>query len=172
MRCSTIKARIESVYKPEKNEKMSDAKSLHILDRLPVLAQYFKCYSEGKSKMEAQEIASFGSLYSSLWIGQMANEFVGTTARRQVTEHTEVDGVVQSKRVRKTVEKPQFQFAKFCMGTNRRVQSIMYDQKIRARATIWLRLNTKKQKGKASMKAADFLEYLRTELLPGLEINS
>lgn len=90
MRSASIKSRLEAVYDIEKDEKMSPAKTLHIVDRIPILVQYFKHYCVGKSKMEAQELAALGSTYSALWIGQMANEFIGTKANRQITRHTQV----------------------------------------------------------------------------------
>ena len=51
------------------------------------------------------------------------------------------------------------------MGTNRSVRSIMWDERIRARATVWLRLNNRKKKGEPVMKLKDFMHYLQTDLL-------
>ena len=99
MRCSSIKSRLESVYDIEKGEKMSPAKTLHIVDRIPILVQYFKHYCVGKSKMETQELAALGSMYSALWVGQMDNEFVGTKVTRQITKHTQVGEEIKSSRV-------------------------------------------------------------------------
>ena len=136
------------MYTPESGEVLSDAKLMRILDRVPVLAAYFKHYVEGKSKMDAQEIVANGSLYFALWIGQMAKEFIIDKARRQVTQYEDVDGVSTPNRLHILVPKKRYQFGKFNMGQNRRVQSIMQDQKIRARATVWLRINSKKTQGK------------------------
>ena len=51
------------------------------------------------------------------------------------------------------------------MGTNRNVCSIMWDERIRARAAVWLRLNNRKKKDKPSMKLKNFMHYLQTDLL-------
>ena len=75
------------MYAPESGEVLSDAKLMRILDRMPVLAAYFKHYAEGKSKIDTQEIVVNGSLYSALWIGQMVKEFISDKARRQVTQY-------------------------------------------------------------------------------------
>ena len=158
------------MYTPESGEVLSDAKLMRILDRVPVLAAYFKHYVEGKSKMDAQEIVANGSLYFALWIGQMAKEFIIDKARRQVTQYEDVDGVSTPNRLHILVPKKRYQFGKFNMGQNRRVQSIMQDQKIRARATVWLRINSKKIKGKPKMKSVDFLRYLQTDLLRGKKV--
>ena len=45
------------------------------------------------------------------------------------------------------------------------MQSIMWDENIRARATVWIRLNNIKKKGKPCMKLKDFQSYLQVELL-------
>ena len=41
----------------------------------------------------------------------------------------------------------------------------MDDETIQAKATVWLRLNKGKKKGKRKLKAADFQKYLQEDLL-------
>ena len=77
----------------------------------------------------------------------------------------DADGNTISRRVKKNVPKPQYKFAHFEMGCNRKVRSIMDDETIRARATVWLRLNKGKKKGKRKLKAEDFQKYLQEDLL-------
>ena len=59
-----------------------------------------------------------------------------------------------------------FCFSRFKMGTNRNVHSLMDDPAIRAKATVWLRLNAKrKKKATPNMKIKDFQRYLQDDLL-------
>ena len=170
MTTQSVKHRIQAVYTLEPNEKMSEAKAMRILDRIPPLVQYFKAICEGKSKADASTIASEVSMYSAHWIGMLAKEFISEVQIRRVTVWTEQDcqkGPVPSQ-VRKSFKKKRYRFGKFSMGTNRRVQSVMYDQEVRARATVWLRLNCKRKTGKPSMNARTFLRYLQTDLLKGV----
>ena len=70
-----------------------------------------------------------------------------------------VGGRVQRQRVQKLmhIPKEQYQFGKFAMGTKRRVRSLMYDEGLRTRAKVWLRIlyiHSKSKKGEANFKAA------------------
>lgn len=145
---------------------MSEAKTLYILQRIDPLAAYFGFRSQGVGKMEAGALVSFGCSLNARTIIRLGNEFVDTQAKRYVsTLGATVSGRVQRKRTAKLIPKEKFKFGKFVMGENRRVRSIMYDEKLRARAKVWLRLHTKSRKGQANFKSADFLEYLNTDLL-------
>ena len=161
-----IKDKIVAVYDLQQGEKLSDAKCWHILRRVDPLAAFFRHVSAGKAREKAAEMVAQGCCYSAYWISHLAREFISTTMDKRITTFSEdADGNTTSRRVKQTVPKPQYKFANFEMGCKRRVKSIMDDETIRARATVWLRLNKGKKKGKQKLKAEDFQKYLQEDLL-------
>ena len=120
--------------------------------------------------MEACTEVAKGCLYSHLWVGRLATEFMSDVAKRKVTraKKNATTGQVTYEVTKVSLTKPQFKFGRIHMGWDRRGHSVMYDEKIRARATVWLRLHSKKKTDKPNMIAADFLEYLATDLLKGV----
>ena len=164
---SKMKRKIALIYDVQQGERISDAKCIHILRRIDPLIVFFKLLvSANFTQEQAAKQVSQGSVFSAAWIEYLAREFIRTTARKRVTVYSEdKDGNTISKRVWQVIEKPHFKFATFQMGCNRRVESIMNDESICARATVWLRLNKGKKKGKRKLKAEDFQRYLQNDLL-------
>ena len=144
---------LKSIYKATPGEKMSDAKARHLLYRIVPLICFFGHRLKGITKGCAAEMVSQGCLLHARTIQRLAQEFLSTTYIRYV------DGE------KKTLDKPALQFAPFSMGVNRNHRSIMHDEVLRARATVWMRMNNVKRKGKPPIRAHHFLEYLRTDLL-------
>ena len=163
---TSVSEKLKCVYQPEEGEKMSEAKTLHILQRIVSLTAYFDLRSKGVTKGKAGELVAYGCSYNTQTIVRLGNEFVSTQAKRYTTTIGKtVGGRARTKRVSKLIPKEKFIFGKFSMGANRRVRSLMYDENLRAKAKVWLRLNSKSKKGKANLKAEDFLTYLQTDLL-------
>ena len=132
-----IADRLRAVYEPAQGEKMSEAKTMHILQRIDPLTIYFGLRSEGVGKMQAGELLSFGCSLNARTIIRLGNEFVSTEAKRYVsTLGSTVNGRVQRKRVGKLIPKERFKFGKFIMAKNRRVRSLMYDETLRAGAKV------------------------------------
>ena len=94
-------------------------------------------------------------------IQDWSKEFCSDIARCKVTIQ------VGTTFKRTWIDKPKerFKFGTILRGQNRRNRSIIWDERLRAKATVWLRLNNKKKKNKPSMKAEDFRLYLETDLL-------
>lgn len=63
--------------------------------------------------------------------------------------------------------KEQFKFSRIRMGHRRRDKSLIYDNKLRAHAIVWLRQRNKKRKGIPCMKIKHFQDYLQNELMKG-----
>ena len=150
---STDEAMLKSIYKPASDEKMSDAKVRHLLYRIVPLICFFEHRLNGITKEYAAEMVSQGCLMHARTIQRLAQEFLATTYTRYVAGE------------KKTLTKSALQFAPFSMGVNRNHRSIMHDEVLRARATVWMRMNNVNRKGIPPIRAHHFLEYLRTDLL-------
>ena len=139
---------------------------MYLLRRVDPLIAFFRLVSEGSTREDAATKVAQACVFSEDWIKRLAREFIRTTTQKQVTIFSEdSDGNTVSRRVSKTIEKKKFKFARFEMGCKRRVESIMDDETIQAKATVWLRLNKGKKKGKRKLKAEDFQKYLEEDLL-------
>ena len=119
----------------------SELKLLCLHARLVPLAAFFRLRVEGKTITEAAKTVADGSTFYHRTISRWAKDFVSTAGSLEFT------------------------FSRFRMGGNRSVRSLMWDETIRARATVWLRLNNTKKKGKPCMKIKDFQSYLQGQLL-------
>lgn len=162
----TIKSKIEAVYDVVQGEKMSDAKCMHLMNYIVPVARYFDHLCSGVPKKEAGELVAQGCFFHAKTIRQLSNDFIATEVSRRKTVITKDAAGTTTKRITTTkVTKRRFKFPPFEMGCRRSQQSIMQDEKLRARATVWLRLNSRKKKGKPNMKASDFQEYLQNTLL-------
>ena len=132
---------------------MSEAKSRHLLNRVVPLMCFFSHRLQGYSKSQSAEMVSQGCQLHARTIQRLAQEFLATNYTRYIEGE-------------KTVKvKEKFTFAPFEMGVNRNHKSIMYDEVLRARATVWMRMNNVRRKGKPNIRAHDFLHYLKTDLL-------
>ena len=170
---SNTKQKISAVYDLQPGEKLSNTKCWHILRRVDPLISFFQHVCAGEAREKAAELVAQGCCYSSYWISHLAREFIGTTMEKRVTVFSEdADGNTISRRVKKTIPKLQYKFTHFEMGCNRNVKSIMDDESIRARATVWLRLNKGKKRGSRKLKAEDFQKYLQEDLLKDTGNNS
>ena len=115
-------------------------KLLHIYNKLVPLTSFFSLRAQGATIKDASACVAMGSTYNDQTIASWARDFISPSPSL-------------------------FKFSRFRMGGNRSVRSIMWDERIRARATVWLRLNSGKRKGKPCMKNKDFRQYLQTDLL-------
>ena len=123
---TTIKAKISAIYDSGKTEKISDAKVLRILSRIPTLMYFFKLFASGMPKMQA-DVKSVQ--YSALQIGHLVNAFIGERSAHRITKaRQDADGVTVYHRVRTFISKPKFVFGRINMGSNRRVKSVMCDE--------------------------------------------
>ena len=116
--------------------------------------------------MKAGEMVSFGCMLYQQTIVRLGNEFVSDNCMRYV--YVSVSGATpcdRVKTVKKQIPKDKYKLGPFNMGSNRRKKIIMDDERLRAKAKVWLRLNSKHKKGECNMRCDDFLEYLNTDLL-------
>lgn len=132
---------------------MSEAKCRHLVYRIVPLICFFKHRLAGHNKAESAHMVSQGCLLHARTIQRLAQEFLSDKYVRYVNN------------VKHTDNKDPLTFAPFKMGVNRNHVSIMYDEKLRARATVWIRMNNVKKKGKPNLRVPDFLKYLQTDLL-------
>ena len=130
------------------------------------LAVYFENIAKGVPKLEAAETVAKGCFLKTRSILKWGNEFCSEVSKRRTTsEVTQPDGTTKYVRKFKAYPKPRFQFGPILRNYNRGVNSLMNDERIRARARVWLRINARKKKGKPNLRCKHFQHYLQTDLL-------
>ena len=88
---------------PAKGEKMTETKSLHILNHLIPPQVYFGFHNKGIGKLKTSELVSFGCRRT---IVRLGNEFVDTQVQTYTTAiGSVVDGHVQRQWVQKFIPK-------------------------------------------------------------------
>ena len=152
------KRRVLSLYTPAKNEKISEAKRLHLLDRVVPLLCFFRHRLAGKNKGKAAGIVAEGCLMHARTIQRLTQQFLSST----FTTYSKTGKQVRSK--------PRLEFTPFHMGFNKNNVSIMHDERVRARAIVWMRLYNVKRKGKPNLRSRDFLKFLREDLLKDIGV--
>ena len=95
----------------------SQAKLLHLHDRIQPLVVFFRLRASGKTITASSALVAKGSMLCVNTIETIARDFL-----------------------KEANDKKQFIFSRFRMGHVRSRKSVMWDERIRARATVWLRL--------------------------------
>ena len=105
---------------------MSEAKTRHLAYRVVPLICFFEHRLQGVSKADSAKAVSQGCLMHARTIQRLAQEFLATKYTRYVSGEKII------------ADKQGMEFAPFKMGVNRNHRSIMYDEVLRARATVWM----------------------------------
>lgn len=124
-------------YTPMTNEKISDTKYRVLLGRVLPLTSYFNHVAFGFGKCDAAERVTPGCMMYPRTIMKLANQFLSTSYTRRVSQPVQQDDdTTLLKQVSQTCPKEALKFAHFNMGNNRKYQSVMQDEIIRARAVV------------------------------------